>query len=190
MSTNRVNIVFNGNTDWDFNLVNGNQVPAGVSTSQGGTVSCTSCSSSYCARVFAAVECLKNVYQGESVLFEILLADRERTLINLNDVDSIQVYLYDDRNVITEIFEYPVVTGNNLTLGDHPLEIVQQTIDDTIVNRGRISITLTEEMTSNLLSGGIYAEIKLSMLDDTYVIGCLLLGKIRISRINQYSLEI
>jgi hypothetical protein len=183
-----VNTVQINITPESYDSLKAGTVPSDFVTSRDGSVTCIS--SSYCRHVFAAVECLKNIYQGENIIIEILLADKTRTLIDLDNVDSINVFLYDDRNAIIEIFEYPSVTGNNPTLGDHPLEILQHTVDDTIVDRGKIGIPLTETMTSDMMAGNLYSEIKIIMENNTYIIGCLLLGKIKSSRINQYSLEI
>jgi hypothetical protein len=111
--------------------------------------------------------------------------------MDLTHLNSAEVYLYDDRNVVTEtfIYPYPIVTGVT-DIGQHELQIIQQNFGEIIVNRGRIAIDLTEDMTSNMIGGNIYSEIKFAIMDTTYVIGCLLLGKIMPSRINQYSLEI
>lgn len=182
--SNRVNIIFNGNTDWDFNVSqSGNTVPTGTPSSSGGT-SCASISQSYCKHTFAAVECLKNIFQGENCTIDIMLADADRVLLDLDDITSIYIILYDDTNSVIADFSYPSVTG------DYSIEILQQTVGETLVSRGKISIELTPEMTSNMLSGNLYSEIKLTTATDTFVISCLLLGKIKSSRINQFQLEI
>lgn len=171
------NIVFGGNVNWYVNQEN-------VTTNSINSPSCESITQSTCKHTFAAVRCLNNIFQGENANIEILLADANRILLDLNEFNSIYVLLYDDSNTVVSDFSYPAVTG------DFILDIKQQTIGDTIINRGKINLVLTPEMTSNMLSGNLYAEIKITSNTDTYIIACLLVAKIKSSRINQFQIEL
>ncbi len=143
--------------------------------------------SASCKSFTASIPCVENIYQGSDTEISIQLTNPDGTLLDLNNVSEIFIALFDDRDEVTNLFKYP--TDSFVT---DEIQILQFESTSSIENQGKILLPLTSEMTSNMMMGGLYAEIRLTFnqIDNKpsniRTIGCLSIGKIKISRIERY----
>jgi len=147
-------------------------------------LNCVSSTVSNCNHIAAGVTCIYVIYQGATQEIEIQLTNNDSTKLDLDTITDIYLIMYDDANTVIHKFKYPTETPVDT------INILQNVYNDVILDKGLISIELTETMTGNMISGGLYVEMKLTDTNEKkYVIGCLKVGKVKRSVINKYDYE-
>lgn len=147
------------------------------------TGKCDSSSISNCATAIAAVDCLEIIYQGENKDLEILLSDASGNLINTNEIIELYIKIFDDTDIVIATFSYPQATG------DEDIIFMQTTEGVQFVNKGKIMLQITSDMSEDMLPGSLYTTIKVLLPDATatgkvrtVIIGCLQIAKVRSSK--------
>ena len=173
-----------------------------------------------CLTSSAVIDCIKVLYAGEEENIELTLYNSAGEKIDLVDLASIQILLYDVRNHVIARYIHPPneseystfvdtfnsytgYTGNDIeTYIDEPvieddfdpekdvwfdnleINILQQTIDlssdigdEYILNKGLISFLINKDITTYMMSGNVYADIRLLFNDNSVeIIKCLHIG--------------
>lgn len=147
---------------------------------------CNSAAISNCKQVKAYIDCIPTIFQGETKSINIQLLDEENLLLDLSLVEEIHLILYDSRNEVVGEYFWPFDSA----LKD--IFILQEDTTEEVVNKGLIEIIIDDEVSLNSIEGGLYSEIKLSSNINTFgsediIISCLLLGKIKSSKINMFA---
>ena len=157
-----------------------------------------STTSSFCEGLFVTLECLERIYQGHSKDIVLQLATSDGYPLDLDTVTSIEIVLSDNRQYAIAKYYYPIPETSSATGGeeeeldilkdvwvdDLPIIILQSLltedtpsdVDDVYINKGRISITITEEVSNYLMIGPVFLEFKIVTEDNsTYMIKCFLI---------------
>ena len=136
---------------------------------------------SACNTLSVFIECLAQIYQGTDASIEMLLSDEEGQPIDINQILEMYISLYGDKYGYLE-YVYPDTTGYL------PINIIQTVEDNEVVDQGIISIDIPASETVKFMTGGLFAEIKIKMIDTNYpggfrtkVIACLNIGTIKLS---------
>jgi hypothetical protein len=147
---------------------------------QPGSTACFGISACSTLKVF--IECLTQIYQGADADLEFTLTDEEGQPINVNDVAGIFIRLYGDKYSYMN-FVWPDTTGT------FPINILQHEENNEQVDVGIFSIQIPAEESAKFMTGGLYAEIKIKIIDTNYpggyktkVISCLKLADIKLSQ--------
>lgn len=142
------------------------------------------CALSVCARIFAQVDCIKDILQGTTACIDIQFFGTDELPLDLDRFSDIQVLLFDELECGLANFWYPdIPTGEKGFF----IEILQQTdTSGNVTNKGLIRICLSKECTSTS-PGNIFAEIRLTEMtsggEEIYGISCLQVAKILESKI-------
>lgn len=153
------------------------------------TFTCNYKSLSKCNTISALVYCSKQIYQSSNANIEIQLLDNNTsTTLDLTLYDEIYIYLYDERDKLIYKFSNIVVTDT------FDLNIMQYTdTNGYVIDGGKVSINLTSDITSDLLSGNLYCEVVLKQIntsgDNIVVIPCFKIADIIFSRYNTLDYE-
>ena len=119
-----------------------------------------SCSLSTCARIFAQVNCVLVLLQGTTGCINIQLFGANKLPLNNDDINSMQIMLFNEFDCVVANFFYPEVPQG---CRGFVAESLQYTITDgTIVNEGLWQICLSSECTSTVPSS-IFAELRIEM---------------------------
>jgi len=147
---------------------------------QPGSSTCFGVSACTTLRVF--IECLSQIYQGADAELEFSITDEDGNPIDINDVAGIFICLYGDKYSYMT-FVYPDTTGN------FPITVLQHEEDGETVDVGIFSIKIPASESAKFMTGGLYAEIKIKIIDTnwpdgykTKVISCLKLADAKLSK--------
>jgi len=151
--------------------------------------------SSFCKSLIAKVDCVEQIYQGESKTISIQLIDLEGYALDMDTVDSIQAVLYDSRDLKIAKYYYPDISispdshmtyeideteldpyndawVDNLSITSLQLDLMDSSNsfnnsngDDFVINKGKIEIVINEELTNYLMVGGVYLDIRIVDVD-------------------------
>lgn len=117
-----------------------------------------SCVLSTCARLFAQVNCTLTLLQGTSGCIDIQLFGADRLPLNNNNIDSMQIMLFNEYDCVVSNFFYPSVPPGCKGFVAESLQY--EVTGGNSVNKGIWQICLTPECTSTVPSS-IYAELKI-----------------------------
>lgn len=126
---------------------------------------------SACSTIKIYTDCLKSIYKGQNTTIELLIADENNNPIDLdlnltiNKIDSISILLHNSKyQYLTYIYPYPSSNPNDL-----PITIEQYTdpITSEKINQGIISFYIPETETIKFMSGNLYANITLKIINNT-----------------------
>jgi hypothetical protein len=158
--------------------------------------------SSYCGQLGVSISCLETIYQDENKSIVLQLLNADGTLLDINSVNSIQIILFDTREMPIAKYYYPeYIDPTTYTSGEEPeidpykdpwvdglrIEILQTDIIDTnityeepiILNKGKISFEITKEVSNYLMSGSVLVDIKIVLNNlEVIIIKCFQIGKI------------
>jgi hypothetical protein len=146
------------------------------------------CGISPCASIYAQVSCLLMLLQGTTGCIDIQLFDKDKLPLNSDDIQSMQIMLFNEFNCVIAEYYYPVIP--ELCQG-YLIESLQYVFNGHIIDEGLFRICLTESVTSTIPSA-IFAEIRLEMkptytgdIPDIVGIRCLQIANILPSKIYQ-----
>jgi hypothetical protein len=146
------------------------------------------CGISPCASIYAQVSCLLMLLQGTTGCVDIQLFDKDKLPLNSDDIQSMQIMLFNEFNCVIAEYYYPVIP--ELCQG-YLIESLQYVFNGHIINEGLFRICLSESVTSTIPSA-IFAEIRLEMkptytgdIPDIVGIRCLQIANILPSKIYQ-----
>lgn len=136
---------------------------------------------SICSSLKIYFECLKQIHQGEDVYFEFLLVDENGNPLDLNNVLGIYIQIYGDK------YRYLTYTYPD-TSDSFPIQIIQTVENGEPVDIGIIGIRITAEESSKFMTGSLYAEMKIKIIDtnwqdgyQTKIISCLKIAEVKLS---------
>jgi len=146
----------------------------------------SSCAKTTCASIIAQVECLPNIYQGDDETIIIQFFDQSCKALDISKY-SFYAVIFDLLSTILATYSYPLDSTSDLEI-----KILQELdTNGDFINKGKISIQLTSDLTSKMITGPVSLEIKLIENDDTFPngiktkrIGCLQIAEIKFSKIN------
>jgi len=129
--------------------------------------------------------CLPIIYQGDNGTVDLTLLDKAGNAIDLDTVSEIEAVLYGlDVDYKLE-YNWPFNTGNE------DITILQETVNDTIVNQGKIRLYIPTTFTKHLVSGNLNASIRITKYDTSLPTGediitfpCLNVAEIKYTEIN------
>jgi NACalpha-BTF3-like transcription factor len=148
------------------------------------------CTQSKCKTYLTSLDCQLNILSGSDgeIIFNLFeQLGSSITQIDLNNIQSIDIIIFDVRDKIFAHFEYPDSTSviNNVTLLQH-----FNTSTNSIDDKGKISIYLTEDLLKNAMFGPLFAEIKLVLNQDNVqkniIINCINIGTYKQSKIQKF----
>ena len=105
------------------------------------------CSSiSICGRISVQVNCLTNIYKGEDSEIEFQFFDKNSEILELDEYDNIEAYLYNEVESYIASYKYPY-DEKSYTL--------------MVLPNGVAKINIPSYITSSAVSGKIFIEFKL-----------------------------
>lgn len=161
-----------------------------------------SINSSECDEISLYINCINTFYQKEYKKIELQLIDVAGYALDLSTVDFITAILYDNRKMPIARYYYPeniitFVTGvyeeeeidptKDPWIDDLVIEILQTTIsndsiyttDDIILNKGKIAIEITSEISNYLMIGNVFIDLRVVTNDlKVTIIKCFLIGRV------------
>lgn len=155
-------------------------------TNQPGSTTCFGISA--CATLKVFIECLSQIYQGADADIEFTITDEDNLPIDINDITGMYIRLYGDKYSYMTLI-YPDTSDS------YPITILQHEEDGEQVDIGIFSIKIPSEESVRFMTGGLYAEIKIKVIDTsiaqvtgmpiptkTKIISCLKLADIKLSQ--------
>lgn len=148
---------------------------------------------SECGSIYASIECLASIVQGESYHYEMQLTDADGTPLDLTQYTGILMKLYGENvdlnyeKLYYGYWSWPVPVdsfSNDL--------YVLQDIDSTgIINEGIIGFDVDYLSSRYFNTGNLYAEVKLKkeLTDGTVLyttIPCLKIGRVKSSETKDF----
>jgi hypothetical protein len=160
---------------------------------------------SECGSIYASVECLAAVVQGENYYYEIQLTNADGTPLDITLYDAIVMKLYGEAVDISYESLYYGYWGWPFPLNSEienelyvlqTTEVPSGTTVPIIVNEGMIAFDLDYELTRYFNTGKLYAEIKLKQQNSgtggfleqpVYtIITCLKIGNVKGSKTRDF----
>jgi hypothetical protein len=139
---------------------------------------------SNCANYSISRICLPDIYQGDNASLELTLLDKISNGIDLTSINSIEILLYGLDKSESLHFSWPDVTG------DEEINIKQTGIGTSMMYDGVIRIFIPASYTTNLVSGDLYATIRIKRnsivtgREDIITFSCFKIANIKYTKLN------
>lgn len=148
------------------------------------SISCLTTISS-CGSYQVSRLCTPQIFQGEDGTIDLTLKDKAGQPIDLNNVTSIDIIIYGlDKTYYIE-YEWPHITPY-----EH-ITILQTTLNNVIINKGKIRFIVPDTFTTHLVSGDLYSSIRIKNInmslpngEETITFGCLKIADIKYTQLN------
>lgn len=140
---------------------------------------------SSCGEYKISTLCIPQIYQGDDGVIDLTLLDKTGQPLDLNDVNSIQMMVYGVNPDYYLEYMYPSVTPFE------DITIVQSGEGTSLLDKGKISFFIPSTFTENLVSGDIYAGIRIITIDtslpggrDIITFNCIKIADAKYSKLN------
>jgi len=147
------------------------------------SASCTTTVSS-CGNYLVSRICIPNVYQGDNANIPLTLLDKAGNPLDLNTLNEIEVLIYGLDKDYSLQYTWPDTTG------DETIDIIQTGTGTSMTDKGVISLYLPPEFTTNLVSGDLFATIRIKRdtavtgREEIITFGCVIIGNIKYTELN------